>query len=383
MGLAALGRLKHPLTNGAAESFRIVAAVNRIDLNDNGTCGEFRLVLAADHAWPAMTENGTEDLLINIEPAFRYGNRPERCFAVQLFWARLSMMTDAKEAATALRRFFLDGGALSRSGELSDGEGCTIDCFEPLISADAMRFPQPGEAALCGAAPCGGGQIRTNSQTRDHVWTFREFKFDKQGDLLPVPLANTPDYSTVRTGSPHAAAMAKAIAAQNATLSSALFENLSFESPAGTYANQQRIMPTGGTTAFESLTPPPCWDTARNPNYAAPNCMDETLALAFKTREDAALSKPNALKRRFVLLSCAGCHNLINSQTEVAFDDMPRWPGSLGFTHIDYDDMGKGTRLSKALCQVFLPYRQRRMEEMLGLAPADPIPPAPCTEDKG
>jgi hypothetical protein len=73
------------------------------------------------------------------------------------------------------------------------------------------------------------------------------------------------------------------------------------------------------------------------------------------------LQKPSAREvlNRAGALTCGGCHEFTNFKSIGQVRGTPiKWPGSGGFVHIEEDG-----RLSKALTDVFLPYRKDRLGE--------------------
>jgi len=357
--LAGLAGLEHPFVDAKQNpTFKVIAAVNRIDLKLPGDCGEYRLIVAADPRWIAATQSayGREIYLI-FEATLPERGEPERCVAIQRYWSRFSRMQDA-DIADALERFYFTGVTLTATGELADPAACATPCYDigPVIDAANMTWPTaPGDRP---------GQVRLNASTGKTLWSLREFKFQPTPPrhLLPVPVANTPEYSTLSDASPYVLAMSKAVLGQAGALSSKTFAGLAFKAPVETYANQQMANSEFGKFPLDPYS------------GAIGTIMNEALD---KRTTATGLSR-QTLVNRLTLLSCAGCHRLSNRElNKVGFSDMAVWPGSIEFTHISAEDRGTADGqyvISDALINAFLPLRKAVMEAVIGVEPtAHPV----------
>ncbi len=352
--LAGLAGLEHPFVDAKKNpTFKVIAAVNRIDLKLPGDCGEYRLIVAADPNWLGATQYVYgRDIYLIFEATLPERGEAERCVAIQRYWARLSQMQDA-DIAAALERFYFTGVTLTATGELADPASCATPCYDigPVIDAANMTWPTaPGDRP---------GQVRLNANTGTTLWSLREFKFEPMPprQLLPVPIANTPDYSTLSDASPYVQAMSKAVLGQAGALSSATFAGLAFKAPIETYANQQMANSQFGKFLLDPYS----------------DAIGTVMEDAFCKRAMATGLSRKTLVNRLTLLSCAGCHRLSNlGLNKVGFSDMAVWPGSIDFTHISADRreaVDGQYMISDALIKNLLPLRKAVMEAVIGVEP--------------
>lgn len=378
--LAWLGSLSDPFGEAGAAPFLILAAVNRPDLVPTEPnprhCGEYRLVIASNPAWPGWPEyrpNEALQVFANLEAVLpNAAGDPAYCRAIQSFWAGLSdeAVTPRDAVPGALRRFFLEGGTLTPGGDLlpaarSGGQGFVLP---PAISA----------ANLGGDEADRRGQVRINTRT-GHGWVLREFEFRRFGTamrLVPVPAKGAPDASLFEPDAAGAGALARVIRAQGDLLTRSI-DGFDFM-PAfpGVEATQWVIPLHGMPEARFSYS-----EILGNEPWASDPLRDSIKALAAAS---PGLRPPGVIKRLEVL-SCAGCHRHVRGASAGFVDDEGRdvkWPPSIRFTHIlpELDDSGR-YQISDALACVLIPQRERRMRAILG-RPADPTPADPAASER-
>lgn len=346
-----LASLEDPFGEDLAPHFRVIAAVNRNDLQLDGDCGEYRLIAAADPGWlEAANFEYARELYIIFEWSLSDGGEPERCVAIQRYWARLSQMSADADIARALDRFYFEGGTLSAAGEMTEATDCSGVCFAvgPVVAAGNMTFSKTHKSRP--------GQIRVNANTIGPLWTLREYRFLQGAPsgllrLVTVPVANSPDFSTFDDSSVYVTAIAKALLGQSGTLSGRRFAELAFVAPPQTYANQQ------STTKVYF-----------DPYFRDPKTT--TVGRVMQLLEAAKHVSVRHLVNRVTLLSCMGCHRFSNVDdvNVLGFDDLPTWPGSLKFTHISVEGVVDGQYvISDALINAFLPRRKAVMEAVIGV----------------
>ena len=378
--LAWIGSISDPFGDAGIAPFRVIAAVNRVDLMPLDphprTCGEFRLVVAQDPGWTGWPEYRPNEILqvfVNFETAIpNPAGDPAFCQAIQRFWANLSGGPDSSDEAVseALRRFYLEGGTLTADGRLLDAEapGESAFALAPAISADNLG----------GDAADRRGQVRINTRTA-HGWVLREFAFRRlEGELrlVPVPARGSPDASLFEENAAGAGALAKVIRAQSELLAPGIDSFDFMPDFAGAEATQWIIPLHGMPEARFSYS-----EILGNEPRANDPVRDSIRALAASS---PGMKTPGVIKRLEVL-SCAGCHRYVRGAQAGFVDDGGRsvkWPPSIRFTHIlpELDDTGRYL-ISDALACVLLPQRERRMRQVLGQA-ADPTPEDPAASER-
>lgn len=378
--LAWIGSIPDPLGETGKGPFLIIAAVNRVDLMppdpDPRHCGEYRLVVAHDpgwSGWPEYRPGETLQVFVNFEAVIANPGRDQAfCQAIQRFWASLSGGPESSDetVSEALRRFYLEGGKLTKGGELLDASAPAEQAFTlpPAISA----------ANLGGDEGDRRGQVRINTRTANG-WVLREFEFRRFGKalrLVPVPAEGAPDASLFERNAAGAGALAKVIRAQADLLAPGIDTFDFMPRFTGVEATQWVIPLHGMSEAQFSYS-----EILGNEPWASDPVRDSIKALAASA---PGMRTPGVVKRLEVL-SCAGCHRYVRGARAGFVDDGGRavkWPPSIRFTHIlpELDRTGRYL-ISDALACVLLPQRERRMRQVLG-QPSDPTPEDPAASER-
>ncbi|NTX60722.1 hypothetical protein HUA74_08625 [Myxococcus sp. CA051A] len=330
-----------PFTNPAsANAYKAVGLFNRFDLApaDGANCGEYRIIFAR--------KSGETNILSRnfiIFEAVLPNPHPEEgldgCLPVAEFWHRLTANADPASRTQQLRNFYFTG----------------LPGFRPVVHIDNY-----------GADPATiAGQIRTN-QFMQSNWLLREFKLQKtcaSGTCTSLKAIISTDKVNPFGGlfnpnSTHAraadfrfffATQVEALARNDINL---------FNMDVQDQFNGGQSDAQGGENNY----------TGQFGNNAS---ALRTLIQGELDRIGSTLTPVNIVNRAKAL-SCAGCHDLSNSN---GLGGGLTWPNSLGFTHIsELTEAGpEGTRfrISPALENVFLPHRKAVFEEYLSR-------PRPC-----
>ncbi|GLQ55087.1 hypothetical protein [Devosia nitrariae] len=371
---AAIAAIADPLgETSETPPFRIIGAVNRIDLREPGTdtpdCGEYRVITAWNPQWPGWPALGdpTIEMFMNFEAIIpdKDGDG-QLCAAIQEFWARFSnadttgtIPIDAA-VADALARFYLEGGRLTPDGRLLPPDAAE-DGFDlgPVLHADNLgRDPVDVR-----------GQIRVNTRT-SQVWVLREFEFAHEGDtsrIVAMPTGGSIDPTAFSGGTP-----------ENARLAISL--QLGYDDFMVPDINRFHLTFDASIQASQMVIPR---NLTQIPTY--------TRTLHMPTNDvrrvimDKAGTNPSII--RLETLSCSGCHHNVADSSVANFVDHTgrpvKWPGSLKFTHIS-PELGTdgGYEISDLVKCTALPHREAVMRAELGRPVADPTPetdpPAGC-----
>lgn len=339
------------------DAYLPVGLFNRFDLApaDGAHCGEYRIV----YAKRSGITNGRERNLVIFE-AFLPNPHPEQklegCRKIVQFWSKLSEEDDVSERADALEKFYFKG--------LGKGE--------PVVHVS--HYGDNANHA---------GQIRTNQFMQPGnppVWSLREFKLLRtcEGSVcnamqfLPVTAKVNPFGALHDTTSTHTQAPGyqNHFLSQVEGLAGNTLNSIHFEVPDEFNSAQSQASGSKETDYVVHAHFAP----AENPDQD-PSC-DGDLTFECKVKEKLAQAgsklRPEHVIQRSLSQSCAGCHQLLNGDdgkgANIGGDLI--WPPSLRFTHVserepEVVDGQKRFRISPALVEVFLPERQRIMEDYL------------------
>ncbi|MCP3165376.1 hypothetical protein [Myxococcus qinghaiensis] len=331
-----------PFTNpNASTGYKAVGLFNRFDLApaDGSNCGEYRIVFARKSGETnALTRNFIifEAVLNNPHPE----EGLDGCLPVAEFWQGLTANPDPVSRAQKLRTFYFQG--------LPGG-------FRPVVHIDNY-----------GADPATvAGQIRTNQFLQSN-WLLREFKLQKTcnaGTCTSLKAIISTDKVNPFGGlfnptSTHArasdfrfffATQVEALARNDINL---------FNMDVQDQFNGGQSDAQGGENNYTG-------------QFGSGASALRTLIQNELDRIGSPLTPVNIVARAKAL-SCAGCHDLSNSNP---LGGGLTWPNSLGFTHVsELTEAGpEGTRfrISPALENVFLPHRKAVFEAYLSR-------PRPC-----
>jgi len=329
------------LKDTAPSGFSPVALFNRFDLapSDGSTCGEYRIVYAKN-AGVGRAFVIFEGILPNPNP----GCGIEACRPVVDFWEGLAAhdpntSTGQTALADALETFYFEG----------------LPGFEPVV------HPQHyGSETSQGVSV---GQIRTDLAITaggaggGETWRLREFHLEKQCSRRdacklihqPVTTKDSPFASLFST--------------QNTDTRAHMFwdyfpgqiNTLVNDKPANISVQIDDLFNAGQATTQAPGplgSPPPPYEAAfmaALPHNAFTDDISDALAALSPPRTDIHVYE---VVRRAETQSCAGCHRGSNN-LELGGSINPKWPSSLGFTHVD-----ENRKLSPALWCTFLPARK-------------------------
>ncbi|HET7731158.1 MAG TPA: hypothetical protein VFK48_14105, partial [Usitatibacter sp.] len=362
-------------TPATMNAYRIVAAVNRIDLAHEGwrNCGEYRLIYA-------KPENGIQRNLVIFEavlPNPKPGCR-EGCMDVARFWRDLSANADPVDRGRKLEKFFYEG----------------LTGFRPVVHVD--HYSAKGVTGSYGSS--GSGQIRTN-QFLGFPWILKEFKTvidcgasPCRFDLVPIMVKVNPHGELWNEDIANGAAApmnALAQAFQAGVLNPATLDSL----------GNAHLLRFGYSVDLAH-------DAAQSISLATPgfkdNYRDQLNAATgattvFRTNLAAAATArgltSNQMVNRAMAQSCAGCHKpgtfgldapgSIGPTITPAGTLATSWPLDAGFVHVDTAisaaplpefgaspafGSGLGNAISPALRDFFLPDRKNFLLAQLNAA---------------
>ncbi len=329
----------NPFHPNSSAQYIPIALVNRLDLAppNGANCGEYRIVFARK---TGQTNGGERNLI--IFEAVLDNPKPncglDGCRAIAKFWADLSDIQSPKMRAKKLRQFFLKGIPSSN--------------IEPVISVENFS---PGT-----------GQIRTNqflSGNNAQRWQLREFKLaqlqSSQGNSLalkfiPVTTKGNPwgELFNEQFNDPRTLPFMMDFIGEVSSLNQTQLDQISMSIPdnynSGQSTAQGFFSESNYTTHFDS-------------NGPFSNMIQTQLGIL------GSNLTPSDIVARAKTQSCAGCHQLSNSDN---LGDGLTWPNSLGFVHITEDatQIVNGTdhfSISDALENHFLPIRETIFENYL------------------
>lgn len=322
-------------------SFRLLAAVNRMELHNNWQdCGEHRLVFG-------KIVNGRNFLIFEARLPNPTPGQPSGCAAAVDFWETMSELdpqTQAAERAARLRAFFIDGGVTGT----------------PVFAAEHFM--------------ANTGQIRTN-QFMQAPWLLRENKLAQTCDPAcritahPVSVKENPFGELFNPNLPVSSPLATVAAdfqaafVQNiASLTTGNFVDLKIDVP-------DRFNNGQSHSDFPNLTEN---EFARHFGGNMSSNFGTQLLQQLQSVTDARgepLTVDQVLARS-TALTCGGCHQPgffgLDAPGSIGAIRLPNdeiidsWPGTLGFVHID-----EGRNLSPAIEQVFLPVRLQAFVDIM------------------
>lgn len=319
----------NPFAASPTVKFVPVGLFNRFDLapSTGAHCGEYRIVYAMESTNPNVSGRAFiifEGALPNPNPSAGV----DACLPVAQFWQGLTNDPDVNSRATKLEKFYFTGGAVAG--------------FSTAVHAANYGLATNSD-------PATSGQIRTNFFVDFLEWHLREFK-------LRRTCTNTADPATC------------SLDAQHVTVK----VNPAEELFAGTHSKSASFRPTfaGQVKNLKATTVTGIkmgiqgqfneWESvsqATRVKYV--NFADATIrsdVQAELTAQGSTLTVNNILNRA-TTQTCAGCHQVSNSQ---ALGGGLVWPNSLGFVHID-----ESSALSPALTGTFLPRRKVVLEKFI------------------
>lgn len=319
-----------------------IGLFNRFDLapSDGSHCGEYRIVYAKRSG---MANSLARNLVIleAVLPNPHPSQGLKGCKKIVDFWASLTQMDDVNQRAGRLEDVYFNG----------------LPGMAPVVQVDHY-----------GGNSYGLGQVRTNQfvSAPAFAWSLREFKL-------------------VRTCAEDGCTAMQFVPTTN---KSNPFGPLLQPDALSPEANHfQAFLPTqvsalagASLTGIDAKIPNP-YNTAQSQASGSQENVylvqlgtdSSTLRTNIQTQLTALGSSltPDEIVLRLQALSCAGCHRLNN---EAAMGGGLIWPRSLGFTHIteqetEVIDGQVRFRISDALINVFLPHRQRILEDYLNNKP--------------
>ncbi len=335
----------------SANHYKLVAIVHRFDKVpvDGANCGQYRFSYnLKDSAPPADLSDPDFNYLIfeGVLPNPRQDLGVAGCLPVAQYIASLGDAPDADARAALIRGFFFDG----------------LPGFAPIIHWS--RFV--GE-------PSGGGQLRTNQfliSQRGQPWTAREYYLARSG-------SSPADYRLVVT--PEAVKEN----AYGRLFSQAYVDDR--KAPFQTWFVDEAVdLLNAATNVNDIVFPvPETFDAGQSTqpglisglpeedlisNYVAQVAGNTTLLGAIQGKLDAIGSTltPEQIVARAQQQSCAGCHQLTTSTSDLGGGLTYLGTGSLRFVHtVDYLAADGGYTMSDALTQQFLPRRIEILESYI------------------
>lgn len=349
-----------PFTNpNLATGYKAVGLFNRFDLApaDGANCGEYRIVFARKSGETnALSRNFI--IFEGVLPNPHLDEGLDGCLPVAEFWSGLSNDPDANSRSAKLRTFYFQG----------------LPGFRPVVHIDNY-----------GADPATiAGQIRTN-QFMQSNWLLREFKLQKTcgvgGTCTSLKAIISTDKVNPFGGlfnptSTHARATDFRFFFESQVEALARNDINLFNMDVQDQFNGGQSDAQGGENNYTG-------------QFGTGTSALRSLIQGELTRIGSTLTPVNIVARAKAL-SCAGCHELSNSNP---LGGGITWPNSLGFTHVSELTDANGPegirfRISPALTDVFLPHRKAVFEEFLNrprpchhvCRPGNPIPTtcSPC-----
>ncbi len=341
-------RAEHLLRRDDLSAYRLIAAVNRLDLADERalTCGEQRLVFAR--------EDQSERALIIFE-AVMPNPQPgcsAACQPLAEAWAELSALdrtdpNDRQIIADRLRTIFVDG--LARGGRQ----------YRPAVHPDHFGMNVGGGGYL---VP--GGQIRTNQfahvdeEMGEQDWTLREFHLARTNigmRLRRAPVAGSPASELFDGGfnDPRRSDLEDALSDQIATLADA-------------HPGRAVLTDEGAFRDAESLV-----DGQRFYDVSQGRLdgdLERDLRAALTTDRIPAPITPLSGRQiidRVQASSCAGCHQPSDFALDLpdALGPAMTVAPSAGFVHISEILQGDVFPISPALTDEMLPARAEKLAD--------------------
>lgn len=321
-----------PFANSQSPNAYIpVGLFNRFDLapKDGANCGEYRIAFAKRSGILNQIQRAFlifEAVLPNPNP----GQGLQGCLPIARFWSGLSQTALVEERAARLEDFYFNG----------------IPGVQPVVQVDHY-----------GGNPQGTGQVRANLFMNiprfTGQWMLREFKLIRAGSgvFVPQPDENNPPGALFEPDSTHpkAAAFRAFFPSQVANLAAERLTDITMQMP-DEFSSGQSI---------SSLS---------NENDLSEHFDDGELKMAIQVELNRLGSglTPEQIVERAQAMVCAGCHQLSNNR---ALGGGLRWPSSRIFTHTsEQTEVVNGQRrhrLSQAITQVFLPQREKILEDFL------------------
>jgi hypothetical protein len=340
-----------PETN--PDAYLPIGLFNRFDLApaDGAHCGEYRIVYAKRSG---ILNNRQRNLLIfeAILPNPHPRQELAGCRKIVDFWAKLSTTDDINQRADDLERLYFHG----------------LKNVEPVVHVQHY-----------GDNPTQAGQVRTNQFMQDfdppvedppRSWSLREFKLKRTCSggrcytmqFLPVTVKVNPFGPLHNSDStePEALNYQTYFLTQVGDLAADSVTGIRFAVPDEFNSGQSQA---SGSDEADYLAH---FQAAADPSFEAD--------IQAKLIEIGSTLTPDHIIKRALSQSCAGCHRLLNTTEEKP--DIANvgsglvWPESLGFTHVterETEVVDGQTRflISHALLDVFIPQRQRIMEDYL------------------
>lgn len=347
--LASTDPYRTPETN--PDAYIPIGLFNRFDLAQSGRyggagghCGEYRIIFAKRSGPGGVSGRNLiifEGILPN--PAPQKGFRA--CAPVADFWASLSSVRSTSARQRMLEVFYFEG----------------IPGFEPVVKA-AHYGPQ-------------GGQIRTN-QFVERDWNLREFKFDegcpirKLDPIDPFELEPTRPIRELPEPAPCRAQIVQDTVKVNPfgplfNVNDPAFDP-AFES---FFTSQTSALAVADINAFNMADDERFNPAESDAQFPTPGVYEQQLGAtgSLHAAINAALPPasgltPTHIARRAKALSCAGCHELSNSED---LGQGITWPNSLGFVHVSEFASNGSFPISPALSDVFLPHRRQVLTDFI------------------
>jgi hypothetical protein len=351
------------------ERYDAVALVNRFDLAaaDGSDCGEYRIVFARRSGNSPATRNflNFEGVLANPNPNPNplQSTKPDPnlakagCRAIQLLWAEQSRPgRTLMDRIADLKKLYFTG----------------ISPFLPVVHIDNYGV---GTSRLT-------GQIRTN-QFLQPSWTLREFKLHKITGTAPAlrfEIATTKNTPDAILFSPSKAGMSTTMAALKDAFDAffpGMVKTLAVDDVNRFSMAIQDKFNTGDALAQDQAAQPN-GQPARTNDYRdlfgkGPSPL--RTSIQSKLTSLGSTLTPDDIVARAAALSCGGCHGFAGSAPMGG--KIGDFPHSFGFPHTSEQtepapEGGDRYRISDALIEVFLPFRQAVMETFL--VASDPAP---------
>jgi|GEM_PF-5764772 hypothetical protein len=368
--------------------FTIIALINRGDLASNkldgGTCGEYRIIAAAETTPGDLTDDlarlgASGKFYLSFEAALP-NSKEGMCLAVQRFWKSLALKDD-ENAKHMLRIFFLEKAGLTGEGTISSPPAPEADFTFGPVMGPANLGMLPEDAETLGTKITNPiGQIRTNTRSTSPAWLLRQYSFRKTSlgfRITPTALSSTPPVQIMDSkfkcsigGKNCDTLLAEEISTNRDGLTTNQITALSFTMSDNCLTAGQMVADSfrgdgyvAALAASASANSRPVWETLKQ--------------LANRTESSLI---PMQIAQNLQMTSCAGCHR---HSTGNQIDHLVTMPGNIpinqadfpvnDFTHarIACEKPGQNGHLcerydiSPLLRKVLLPWRAYVMEQTL------------------
>jgi hypothetical protein len=323
-----------------------IGLFNRLDLAPANwsDCGEHRIVYARPASAPSRFFLIFEAKLPNPQPGLgMLGCRP-----VAQRWAAIGGITTAAARRAMLEQFYYTGLAGFRA---------------------VVDYRNYGSFL---------GQVRSNSFVDVPTWQLREFRVlpvaPQTLAFRPGPDASNPLVELYRNnpqGSPQLIALRSQFHSQFGALNVPNLRQVDQNSPAAMpqaifVRNLLNMMGAGFDFRFNEFQSNASGPAVDNP---ATHIQSQVNALipANWTNLNRSVSRAQMINRAGAM-TCAGCHQFSNgADIGTVAGQTIRWPSSGRFVHVSEVNTSTGHLLSSALRNVFIPWRQRATNIVLGI----------------